>query len=84
MEKYILLTTAVGALDAEIYRASLEAAGIPVLVSQESVGSTYGLTIGSLGSVEILVPESRLDEALEIINSGSVEDISTGEGDPND
>jgi hypothetical protein len=56
-----------GMLEAESVKALLESFGIPAFVNQESAGTTYGLTVGMLGEVEVVVPLSRIDEAKKII-----------------
>jgi hypothetical protein len=61
--KYILIYQANGKLDAELIKAFLEAADIPVELIQESAGSTLGLTIGSLGLVDVMVQAEKADEA---------------------
>ena len=58
-----------GQLEAEMVKAFLEAQGLEVVLSQESVGRTYGFTAGRLGQVKILVPESQQMEAIEIFNA---------------
>lgn len=54
--EWVCVEQAHGQLDGEILRAKLEANEIPVEMVQESAGITYGLTVGSLGLVSILVP----------------------------
>ena len=64
-------------------RGFLQAQGIPVVISQESVGVTYGLTVGSLGAVEIFVPEDRLQEAQDLLaqmDSGQIEPVPSDTG----
>lgn len=67
-----------GQLEAEMIKGFLEAQGLDVVLSQESIGRTYGLTAGSLGQVKILVPENQAEEAATILNAmerGEYEDI---------
>ena len=56
-----------GKLDAEMIKAFLESAEIPVQLNQESAGSTFGLTIGPLGLVDILVPVDTEVEARKLL-----------------
>jgi hypothetical protein len=73
-----------GQFQAELLRGLLEAQEIPVVLSQEGVGRVYGLTVGTLGRVEILVPVSRLDAARQILQdyaSGSSIDADAPEAD---
>jgi hypothetical protein len=48
---------------AQIYRAKLEAVGIPVLLKYESAGPIYGITIDGLGQVRVLVPSEYAADA---------------------
>lgn len=54
-------------IGAEIIKGRLESEGIPVLLSYESIGLVYGLTIDGLGEVRIMVPESVAEEARKIL-----------------
>jgi hypothetical protein len=47
----------------------LEAANIPVMVSQEGAGATFGFTLGLMGEAEILVPEKYADEARGLLEA---------------
>ena len=58
-----------GQLKAEMIKGFLEAQGLEVILSQESIGRTYGLTAGRLGQVKILVPESQAEEATTILRA---------------
>jgi hypothetical protein len=60
---------AAGRIEANIVKGMLEAAGIPVELSQESAGTVYGFTVGTMGLVEILVPEQRAEEARALIEA---------------
>ena len=53
-----------GYLDAQMIKAQLEGAGIPVLLH---AGAKLGFTVGDLGAVPVLVPRSRLNEARGIL-----------------
>jgi hypothetical protein len=44
-------------MEAQIIKGRLESEGIPVLLSYESAGLVYGLTIDGLGEVKIMVPK---------------------------
>jgi hypothetical protein len=61
--KLVLVYTTTGQMPAHIIKGLLEANGIPAVLSQESAGATYGLTVGALGLVDILVTEDRRAEA---------------------
>ncbi len=65
--KLIKVYTAAGDLDAEMVKGFLEAQGLDVTLSQESVARTLGLTAGKLGEVKVLVPESQVAEAQDFL-----------------
>jgi hypothetical protein len=52
---------------AQIFKAKLEAAEIPVLLKYESAGLVFGLTVDGLGEVRIMVPESYAAAAEELL-----------------
>jgi len=54
-------------LEAQIIKGRLESEGIPVLLSYESAGLVYGITIDGLGEVKIMVPRDLAEEAREIL-----------------
>ena len=56
-----------GELQAEVMRGLLEAQGIPVNLSQEGVARAYGLGVGPLSEVEIMVPDNYVDAAQKVI-----------------
>jgi hypothetical protein len=59
----VVVHTTAGPGPAAIVKALLEAEGIPALTSQEGAGAAYGLTVGPLGLVDILVPEAFAAQA---------------------
>ncbi len=67
-ERFIVVYTSNGKLNAEMIKAFLESEGVKVMISQESAGSTYGLTIGPLGEVDILVPENQETHARKLLS----------------
>lgn len=70
-----LLEETFGMPQAELIRSYLEAQGIPVFLSQEGAGHALGLTVGTMGRVEVLVPAHQLEaarQALAALNSDSV------------
>ena len=54
-------------MEAQIIKGRLESEGIPVLLSYESLGLIYGLTVDGLGEVKIMVPKHLAEEAKEIL-----------------
>jgi hypothetical protein len=71
--EYKMIYVAFGPLHAETIKLMLEAAGFHVITRQESAGIVYGLTVGSLGEVQILVPEDEASDARKM-----VEDMDAG------
>ena len=71
-----------GPFEAEMLRGALEASQIPVFLSQEGAGRAFGLTIGTLGRVQILVPLSKIELARKILQdyeNGTPPDLSPAE-----
>lgn len=66
-EKYVKVYLVSGAGDAVLIKMFLEASGIPAVFYEESAGIVYGLTVGPLAEAEIWVPESRAEEARELL-----------------
>ena len=60
-----LLWKAEGYMDAQLIKNYLESFGIEVFDFEESVGKSYGLTVGSLGEVELYVRTEQAHEAEE-------------------
>jgi len=56
-----------GLLRAQVIKAKLEEAGIPVLLNYESVGPVIGITVDGLGAVHVLVPTRYADDARALI-----------------
>jgi len=54
-------------MEAQIIKGRLESEGIPVLLSYESAGLIYGITVDGLGEVKIMVPKRLAEEAKEIV-----------------
>ena len=66
---WVLVYLAEGRLDGEMIRSFLEAQGVPAIISQESLGSIYGLTVGDLGRAEILVAAADAKKAREVLKA---------------
>jgi hypothetical protein len=67
METFIPASRVQGQFAEEQVRAFLEAHGIPTQVRGETVRTMYGISIDGLGSVEILVPTDKADDARDIL-----------------
>ena len=81
-EEWVFVDKAQGQLQAEIIKGLLEAQGITVWLNQEGAAHAYAIEIGSLGTVEILVPTSMVEKARQILdeyNQGGFEDMEFGD-----
>ena len=67
--KFVPVYSAEGKLAADMVRLMLESFGIHAVTEQESIGATYGIVIGPLGQVDVLVPENQVADAVEILAS---------------
>ena len=68
-----------GEVQAQQIRAFLEAAGISTAERGEALRNTHGLTVDGLGAVEILVQESDLTEARELLDSAEAGKFRLGD-----
>ncbi len=66
-KRFKCVYTTSGMPSAEMIRMLLESYDIAVLIVPESAGVAYGLTVGPLGSVDILVDEEDMEKAEEIL-----------------
>ena len=73
----VVVYSAANPLEAQVVAGRLEAEGIPCWQRGESLGSTYGLTIGRLAQVDILVP-AALEEKARAILADDDEDDTDG------
>jgi hypothetical protein len=63
----VVIETTSGMLEAEILRGLLESRGLTVQLFQEAAGKIYGLGVGRLGQVDLMVPIDQADEARQIM-----------------
>jgi len=56
-------------LEAQIIKSHLENEGIPAILSYESAGLVFGLTVDGVGQVKVMAPEHLAQEAREILQS---------------
>jgi hypothetical protein len=79
--RLVVVYTTTGSGPANIIKGVLASAGIPAELSQEGAGAAYGLTVGTLGLVDVLVPEDRAAEAEQLLaamDRGDLGDESAG------
>ena len=68
-EEWMLVDKAYGQIQAEILRGLLEAQGIMVWLNQEGAAHAYAVVLGTLGTVEILVPSSVVEKARQVLEA---------------
>jgi hypothetical protein len=68
LDPYVTIETVAGRPEAELIKSFLNAEGIDVELSQEAAGSVFGLSVGTLGAVHILVPSSVAGKARRLID----------------
>lgn len=76
-QRLVVVYTTAGPGEATILQSVLEAAGIPCELSREGAGAAYGITVGPLGVVDILVAEEHAEAArnlLEALERGDLAD----------
>jgi hypothetical protein len=65
--RWVVVARNLGPAEAMIIKGRLESEEIPSLVQQEALGVVLGLTVGPLGSAQLLVPELLVERALAIL-----------------
>jgi len=74
---FVVVYSTAGPGPAAIIKELLAAEGIPAETSQEGAGAAYGLTVGPLGLVDILVPAeyaAQAEAVLEAMRRGDLAD----------
>jgi L-cysteine desulfidase len=66
-QEYVKVYSCNGQLDADMIKIFLESMEINAIISRESVGGIYGLSVGPLGEVDILVPREQYDLTVDIL-----------------
>ncbi len=67
-ENWEVIDEVAGDIQAEMLRGLLEAQGYRVWLSQEGAGRAYGLTLSTLGAVQILVPSDSAEGARHVLD----------------
>ena len=63
----VLVYEASGDLEAQVIKAYLQDAGIPVMLQGEALGRVYGLTVGKIAQVRVYVPAPLAERALDLL-----------------
>ena len=64
---FVVVDTLYGRTEAELIRSYLRARGVQCEISQEALGSIYGISAGPLGNAEILVPSHQAKQARQAL-----------------
>ena len=67
VDRFIVVDKVSGRTEAEILRSYLQAIGVQCELSQEAAGWVYGMGVGPLAEVEILVPSSQGKQARQAL-----------------
>ncbi len=65
--EWVLLEEAYNLDEAQLITGLLQMAGIPVKTERDTAAELYGLTIGPLARIKIMVPGDQLPEAGRIL-----------------
>lgn len=63
-----VVASVAGKMEAEIIRGMLQARGIEVVLSQESAATAYGISVGALARVDIMVPSDQAQSAESVLD----------------
>ena len=80
-EEWVVIDQTAGMLQAELLRGLLEAEGISVVLLQEGAGRAMGLTVGTLGWVQMLVKPGDAPRARQALDEYYRELSTPVEGD---
>lgn len=64
---WIIVMTTNNPVEAQVVAGLLETEGIRTLIQNETLGGLYGLTVGTLANVRLLVDEADYERALTLI-----------------
>lgn len=74
-DNWELLTVVYHQDELHLITGLLSMAGIPAKIDHEAIGDLYGLSVGPLAQVKLLVPGERLEEAQKIIAGDMVDPL---------
>ncbi|TMD39986.1 MAG: DUF2007 domain-containing protein [Chloroflexi bacterium] len=72
-DAFVKLTTASGLVEADTWKAVLEANGIPVHLRHEAMAAVIPEIAGELAAVDLWVPREQAAQAMEILQDERVE-----------
>ncbi len=68
-QDWVSVLTTHNPAQADILRGLLEAQGVPARLLQEPAARVFGLHVGPLGEIQILVPAERQAEAEDVVSA---------------
>ena len=80
----VVLIRAAGKFAAEQIVAVLRANGIPARCRGEAAGELFGLTMDGMGEVSVLVRESQMEQARELLKAADLGELRLAEDAPAD
>lgn len=72
-DPFVKLVTAGGLPEADLWKAVLEAAGIPVHLRHEALASLEPVSVGGYAAVDLWVPRDQAARAMEILQDERVQ-----------
>ena len=72
-ETYVKLITASGLQEADLWKAVLEATGIPVFLRNEATAFSETISVGGLGPIDLWVARDDAARAMEILQDERVQ-----------
>jgi hypothetical protein len=82
-DEIVMVQSAAGMIEAEILRGLLESNAVQAWLSHEAAGTAYGITVGPVGKVDIMVLKKDLDLARSVLDdyyAGRLEQDDKHEG----
>jgi hypothetical protein len=64
---WVVVAANLNPAEAAVIKGRLESQGIMAMVQQEAMGIVLGLTVGPMGTANVLVPEPLAEQALDIL-----------------
>ena len=77
-EELVVIDTVAGRIEAELLQSYLHVQGIECMLSQEAAGWVYGIGVGEMARVEILVLASQQREARQLIDEYHASQAANG------
>jgi putative signal transducing protein len=78
-DAFVKLATANGLIEADTWKAVLEANGIPVYLRNEALAAVIPETAGEIAAVDLWVPRDQAAQAMEILQDERVEPLDEDE-----